>query len=320
MRWHDRIGRRLKLRDLHILLAVVQSRSMAKAAGNLAISQPAVSKAIAEMEHTVGQRLLDRTRGGLEPTAYGRVLIRRGIAIFDELKQAAQELDFLADPTVGELRIGSSEAMAAGLLPAIIDRFSRQYPRVVLTVVQAVYATTQYRELRDRNVDLLFGRIWPSRSGDDDLATELIYDDQTVVVAGRRSRWAASRRLSLADLDHEQWVLPPADSPAGAACTEVFRAVGADLPRAPLATLSVHLALQLVVTGRYLAMLPGSILRFGGRHWPVKILPLKLPVLPRPIGVITLKNRTSSPVAANFIDCARAVVTDRKRKPVGRSH
>ena len=136
MQWHDRIGRRLKLRDLHILLAVVQSRSMAKAASELAISQPAVSKAIAEMEHTLGLRLLDRTRRGVEPTSYGRVLIRRGLTIFDELKQAAQELDFLADPAVGELRIGSSESMAAGLLPAIIDRFSRQYPRVTLTVAQ----------------------------------------------------------------------------------------------------------------------------------------------------------------------------------------
>jgi DNA-binding transcriptional LysR family regulator len=116
MQWHDRIGRRLKLRDLHILLAVVQRGSMAKAAAELAISQPAVSKAIADMEYTLGLRLLDRTRHGIEPTTYGRVLIKRGTTIFDELKQATQELDFLADPTVGELRIGSSESMAAGTL------------------------------------------------------------------------------------------------------------------------------------------------------------------------------------------------------------
>src|ERR1700686_3209623 len=124
----DRARRRLKLRDLHILLAVVQRGSMAKAAAELAISQPAVSKAIADMEYTPGLRLLDRTRHGIEPTTYGRVLIKRGMTIFDELKQAAQELDFLADPTVGELCIGSSESMAAGLLPGIIDRFSGEYP------------------------------------------------------------------------------------------------------------------------------------------------------------------------------------------------
>jgi DNA-binding transcriptional LysR family regulator len=312
MQWHDRIGRRLKLRDLHILLAVVQRGSMAKAATELAISQPAVSKAIADMEHTVGLRLLDRTRHGIEPTTYGRVLIKRGMTIFDELKQAAQELDFLADPTVGELRIGSSESMAAGLLPAIIDRFSRQYPRVVLTVAQAVFATMQYRELRERSVDLLLGRNYVPLA-EDDLESEVLFDDQPVVVSGRQSRWARSRRLELADLSHEQWILPPGDSLPRVGTAEVFRASGLDVPEAPLTTLSIHISLQLVATGRFVTMLPRSILRFSGRDRLLKVLPIKLPILPRPVAIMTLKNRTLSPVAQRFIDCARAVA-----KPMAR--
>src|SRR5579864_8315812 len=98
MQWHERIGRRLKLRDLHILLAVVQQGSMAKAATALAVSQPAVSKAIADMEHTVGLRLLDRTPHGTEATTYGMALVKHATAIFDELKQAKEHLEFLADP------------------------------------------------------------------------------------------------------------------------------------------------------------------------------------------------------------------------------
>src|SRR5215207_1147947 len=159
MQWEERIGRRLKLRDLHILLAVVQRGSMAQAAAELAISQPAVSKAIADMEHTVGLKLVDRTRRGIEPTMYGRALIRRGLAVFDELRQGVNELEFLADPTAAELRIGRQESIAAGLVSAIIDRFSRQYPRVALHVAQAVFGTMLYRELRERTVDVLLGRI-----------------------------------------------------------------------------------------------------------------------------------------------------------------
>src|SRR5262245_65250029 len=102
MQWHERIGRRLKLRDLHILLAVAKHGSMAKAAAELAISQPAVSKAIADMEHAVGLRLLDRTRQGTEVTTYGRALSNHGPVLFDELKQATPELELLADPTLGE--------------------------------------------------------------------------------------------------------------------------------------------------------------------------------------------------------------------------
>src|SRR3981189_3443187 len=222
MQWHDRIGRRLKLRDLHILLAVVQRGSMAKAAAELAISHPAVSKAIADMEYTLGLRLLDRARHGIEPTMYGRVLIKRGMTIFDELKQAAQELDFLADSTVGELRIGSSESMAAGLLPAIIDRFSRQCPRVDLSVAQVVFATAHTHELRERSIDLLLGRMFVSLE-EDDLESEVLFDDQLLVVSGNQSRWARSRRLELADLVGEQWILPPANSVAGALNAAVFR-------------------------------------------------------------------------------------------------
>jgi len=306
MQWHERIGRRLKLRDMHILLAVVQHGSMARAAAALAISQPAVSKAIADMEHTVGLRLLDRTRQGIEATTYGRALVKHGTAVFDELKQAAQELDLLADPTVGELRIGSSESMAAGLLPAIIDRFSRQYPRVDLTVTQVVFATAHTRELRERSVDLLLGRMIES-SEDDDLESEVLFDDQLVVVSGSQSRWARSRRLELADLVREQWILPPADSVAGASNAEVFRACGLEMPHASVATLSIHLFLQLVITGRFVAMLPGSVLRLSGKNWPLKILPIKLPIQPKPVAIMRLKNRTSSPVAQVFIDCARAV-------------
>lgn len=205
MQWVDRVGRRLKLRDLHILLTVVQQGSMAKAAAELAISQPAVSKAIADMEHTLGLRLLDRGRSGIEPTAYGCALARRGLAVFDELKHGVEELAFMADPTAGELRIGSTESVAAGLLPAVIERFSREHPRVHLDVAQAVISTLHYRELRERSIDLLLGRI-PTPFVEDDLETDIVYHDQVVVVTGRKSKWAHARRLKLADLAGEAWI------------------------------------------------------------------------------------------------------------------
>jgi DNA-binding transcriptional LysR family regulator len=303
MQWVDRVGRCLKLRDLHILLTVVQRGSMAKAAAALAISQPAVSKAIADMEHTVGLRLLDRRRNGIEPTAYGSALVRRGLAIFDELKHGVEELAFLADPTAGELRIGSTESIAAGLLPAVIERFSREHPRVHLDIAQAVMSTLHYRELRERSIDLLLGRI-PTPFAEDDLETDIVYDDQVVVVAGRHSKWARSRRLKLADLASEPWILPPADTLPGSLAAELFRASGAvEMPRAPVTTLSIHLCCRLLASGRFVTTLPTSILRFAGRDLSLKVLPIKLPAQPRPVAIITLKNRTLSPVAKLFIEC-----------------
>jgi len=302
MKWVDRVGRHLKLRDLHILLAVVQRGSMAKAAAELAISQPAVSKAISDMEHTFGLRLLDRSRSGIEPTAYGRALVMRGQAIFDELKHGVEELAFLSDPSVGDLRIGSTESVAAGFLPTVIKRFSLEQPRVRLDVAQTVMSTLHYRELRERSIDLLIGRI-PAPFDEDDLEAEVVYNDDTVVIAGRQSKWAKSRKLKLADLAGERWILPPPDTMHGAGVPKVFRDSGSEMPPAPITTLSIHLCLRLVAGAQFVTMLPASVLGFGNRDESLKVLPINIPVRRRPVAIVTLKNRTRSPAAKLFIEC-----------------
>src|SRR5215211_2081273 len=95
----DMLLHRLKLRELRILLAVVEAGSMVKAAALLAISQPAVSRAVADMEASLGVSLLDRKPQGIEPTPYGSALIKRSLAVFDELRQGIKEIAFIADPT-----------------------------------------------------------------------------------------------------------------------------------------------------------------------------------------------------------------------------
>src|SRR6186997_1641369 len=100
MERHQRVRRRLKLRQLEILLAVADNGSMAKAATRLAITQPAISRALADAEHTLGVPLFERGAHGVEPTQYGKALLKHGIAAFDELDQGVREIEFLVDPTV----------------------------------------------------------------------------------------------------------------------------------------------------------------------------------------------------------------------------
>ena len=104
MQLRDRIGRRIKLQDLHVLMAVVEAGSMGKAARRLNTSQPNVSKSIGDLEHALGVSLLDRHRQGVEPTEYGRALLDCGMTVFDELRQGVKNIEFLADPTAGEVR------------------------------------------------------------------------------------------------------------------------------------------------------------------------------------------------------------------------
>jgi molybdenum-dependent DNA-binding transcriptional regulator ModE len=104
MQMSDRIGKRIKLQDVHVLMAVVQAGSMSKAARHLNTSQPNISKSIADLERALGVRLRDRHRQGIEPTDYGRALLSGGAAVFDELRQTVKNIEFLADPAAGEVR------------------------------------------------------------------------------------------------------------------------------------------------------------------------------------------------------------------------
>jgi DNA-binding transcriptional LysR family regulator len=308
MQWAERIGRRLKLRDLHVLFAVVDAGSMAKAARRLAVSQPVVSQAVADLEHVLGVRLLDRHRRGIEPTIYGRALLNHGIAAFDALRLGVKEIEFLTDPSAGELRIGCPEWIAAGLLPVIIDRLVRRHPRLVFQVVQTIPATSEFRELRARSIDVVLGRVsLPFK--EEDLQAEVLYQEQLTVVAGPRNPWASRRKIELRELADERWVLTPQHELPGSLVRDAFRASGLKPPQPTVAAFSIHLRDRLLATGRYLSVVPGSLLRFAGRQASFKALPVTLPIKPRPVAAITLKHRTLSPVARLFIDCARDVTT-----------
>src|SRR6185437_12668494 len=98
MQLSDRIGRRMKLHDLHVLMAVAEAGSMNKAATLLNTRQSAISRSIADLEQSVGVRLVNRGPRGVEPTQYGRALLDGGTAVFDDLRRAMKTIEFLADP------------------------------------------------------------------------------------------------------------------------------------------------------------------------------------------------------------------------------
>jgi DNA-binding transcriptional LysR family regulator len=305
MEWSERIGRRIKLRDLHVLLAVVQCKSMAKAAQHLAISKPVVSKVIADLEHVLGVRLLERDRHGAEPTVYGAALLKRGTIVFDELREGVKDIEFLTNPEAGEVRIGSNPFLAASFVSAVVDRLSRRYPRIVFHLVVAT-PEALLTELSARNVDLLVTR----RMGliaDGELSFDFLFEDPFVVAAGAQSPWVRRRRIELAELANEPWVLPPQASAFGSVVMEAFRVSGLNYPRTTVVTLSPEVRIRLLATGRFLAIFPASALKLPTSRPEIKILPVGLPTAPFPIDVITLKTRTLSPVAQLFIDCAREV-------------
>lgn len=298
----------MKLYDLHVLLAVVQAGSMSKAAELLNTGQSAISRSVAGLERTLGVRLLDRNPQGVEPTAYGRTLLSGGAAVFDDLRQTVKSIEYLADPTAGEVRIGSITPLAASFIALVVDGLSRHYPRIVFRVVITPTEASP-RELSERNVDLVVTRRYSSFA-DERMDFESLFDDSFVVVAGAQSPWSRRRRIELAELMDEPWALPPPDGPLGSlgpAFVEAFRARGLGYPHAALLTLPVEMRLSLVATGRFLSIFSTSLMRFSTKRMDLKILPVELSLARVPVGILTLRNRTLSPVAQLFIEHAREV-------------
>lgn len=306
MEWIDRIGRRIKLRDLHILLSVVQCGSMAKAARLLSVSHPVVSKSIGGLETTLGVRLVERTTHGIEPTDFGRALLRGSIAAFDDLKQSIKEIEFLNDPLAGELSIGASEPIAAGLLPAIIASLARTHPRLAFQIEQDDAHALQQRHLRERRVELVIARA-VIRNRDPSLQTDILFPDKLLVVAGANSKWIGRRRLDLRQLAEEPWIFSLLEIEPDSPVVTAFRAAGCELPKARVLAYSLPLRASLLATGDFLTVVPESVFRFGAQHMGLTVLPVALPRWRSPVGIITLKNRSLMPAAKVFIAAAHQV-------------
>jgi DNA-binding transcriptional LysR family regulator len=305
MEWTDRIGRRLKPRDLHVFLTVLEHGSMAKAADRLAISRPVVSKTIAALEQMLKVRLFDRTAHGLVPTVYGSALHKRSVAVFDELHGTVRELEFLADPTAGEVRFGCTETLAAGLIPAVIDGLSCRHPRLLFRY-DLGSSDVLLQGLRERKFEICVARM-QADAAPADMQADMLLHEPIFVVTGRTSKWATRRKVALEELTTEPWILAPLEFGPMSPLAEAFRQKGLEMP--PIAALGLSIPMRniLLTTGRFLTVMPASILRFGPQRDLLKVLPVTLPYWRFPVAIFTMKNRTVTPPVQLFIQALHQV-------------
>ena len=308
--WENQLGRRLKLRDLHVFFTVAARGSMAKAAAQLGVTAPTVSEVIADLEHALGVKLFDRSPQGVESTIYGKALLKRGLIAFDELKQGIRDIEFLADPTVGQLRLMCDESISAATLPLIIQRFSDLYPGVVIDV-EPFDLRSYADKLRDRTYDLvLTRRPQPDLQNDplSELNVEILFDDELVVAVGAQNPLALRRKIKITELADAQWILTAPGTWNYEIVAAMFRSHGVKMPRIIVNTLSVHLRTNLLTTGQLVTAFPRSVLHLHGARFMLKELRLNLPARTWPVALLTLKHRTMSPVVERFMGCARETV------------
>jgi len=218
------------------------------------------------------------------------------------LKQSVRDIEFLADPTAGEVKFGCTEAMASILSP-VMERFTRQYPRVLLRTYQVTRPLDP--GLRGRTLDFTLGHFVKSLPDNriDDLNVEILFDDRLVATAGVSSPWAGRRRkIDLAELVDEPWILAEApESWNYSVVSDAFRMRGLRMPRISVMTFSVHVRIGMLASSHFITTFPSAIPRFHADRRSIKVLRIDLPDRPWPVVIATLKNRTLNPVVERFI-------------------
>jgi DNA-binding transcriptional LysR family regulator len=296
--------RRIRLRDLDTFMAVVSAGGMRRAAGQLHLSQPAVSKAIAELESELGVPLLERGRQGVAVTPFGQALAARTQTMFDALDQGMRDVEHLADPDAGEVNIACPEVYNAGLVATAMEHMSRRYPRVRFGVDSGDAPVLISQFLLGRVSDVVIARPYGPLV-DPAIRAEPLLHERLQVVVHRDSPWAKRRKVTLAELAGERWILSRNEANGNSPVIEAFRREGMPLPACWAVSGSLQMRFAVLPSGPFVTVMPRSFLRYVGNRYPVKVLPIEIGKWAMPTMLLTLANRAQSPAATKLIDTIR---------------
>jgi len=202
--------------------------------------------------------------------------------------------------------------MAEGLVLAVTEKLSKQYPRVVFHVTTGSRVVL-LEALRARRIELGFVRMSEAPS-EDDVHHEMLFEEPLVVVAGSENPWVRRRRIALAELVNEPWTWAPGAA-VDSRVVGAFQASGLNPPRATIYAEAINMRTKLAANGRFLAVVPAYVMRFRAKESSLKVLPVELPMTHGKSGIMTLRNRTLSPLAQLFIGCAREIAAPPAKRP-----
>lgn len=305
--WYIRAG--LKLRHLQMLVALDDLRNQGKVAAFMNVTQPALSKTMAELQSGLGHTVFERTGRGLRPTTYGEGLIRHARRILQDLSEAGEELHALATGTSRKLRVGALPASASWLAPKALALFKEASPKSAIAIRESTMDVL-LNELRLGNLDLIVGTL-PSRQMGADLEETALFDDATALITRTQHPLAVSKRApTWEQLAQYPWVLPPHDSLLRQPLLVAFAAYGVDPPTNFVESLSLNVTLNYIQSSAAIASLPESLARKYSALGALATLPLKLPRLVRPVGLIWLRGQQLTDSARLFVTCVEEAAKD----------
>lgn len=296
---------RMTLRNLRLIVAIAAEGNLVRAAQGMNMTQSAVTKALQEVEATVGAALFDRTNRGVLPTAIGAALIAHAQVILAQIRHADQELADLRDGSSGTVVVGTLLAASASLLPRAILAVKAARPNLIVRIVEGTNDTLM-PQLRNGTIDLVVGRL-PVFRERDGVAQEPLFGDHAAVVARAAHPLATRPALTLADLAGQRWILPRPETTLRRQVDEAFRAAGLHAPTADVDSMSVLANRALLQHSDYLTVWPIELARSEVQGGAFTILPVDLAETRRPVGISTRAGGRLTPAAEVFIHALREV-------------
>lgn len=301
---HRYLRSRLKTRHLLLLTALADEGNVHRAAQALAMTQPAASKMLRELEQMLEVQLFERLPRGVQPTEYGKALIRHARLVIESLDQAHDELAGLKEGQAGHVRVGAITSPAVRLLPGVIATLKREAPMLDVTVEVESSNVLLERLAQDR-LDLVIGRL--SEEHD---KLSLNYEPLTfepvnaVVRPGHPLLRQTSLTLDL--LEPATWIVPPLGSVLRHRFELMFQRASVRPPTRVVETSAPLFITRLLECSDMLAVLAADVAQYYAGHGMVVILPLPVPCQMDDYGIITRNDRLPSPAAAKLYTALKA--------------
>ena len=299
-RW---ITRKFRLRHVELIAELDDCRSILKAAKRLSLTQPTVTKALQDVESTLGVKLFVRSNRGLEPTAYGDIFARHAKIVLAQLRHAAEELESLRAGYSGKVTVGTLLAASASILPDAIALLKKERPGVAISVVVGTYDVLM-PSLLVGDLDMVLGRL-PEEGRSRALVYEEFYAEPICIVARRGHPLSRKRRLTLRDLVNEAWLLPLPETALRRQIERAFVEAGAPLPRNVIESVSILTNRALLRKSDCVGVMPYHVALDDVEQGLLAILPVKLKSIESPVGAILRAPGTLPPAASALLDCLR---------------
>ena len=301
----QRLPRHLTMRELRVFVTVLEQRSFRRAATALHLTQPAVTKAIGSLEESLGVRLFDRASHGVEPTVHGLSLAPRAIAIFDELRRAAQDLSLVSDGALGTLRVGTLPMPAIPFLPLAVRRLIDDHPGIFVSVAEERQAELIDR-LRRRDIEMAILRL-ALVEPDENMRVDRLFDEKLCVIAAAEHPLAGQRQLTWPQLLREQWVMPAADSYFYERVLHVLARSRLPMPRQVIEASSINIQFGMVLHAGMLSFGMRSQVEFAPGRQSLVRLPFDLKSQPTIVAAVSLSGRELTPLARQLIGNIRSL-------------